>query len=88
MTKEQLSKLYDLVYTWGTYNEAGFNKYEEDLLLDIFGKDKLHMDKYNNAMMGNTCMMDQHGFIMYHCDVLSALSCAIENREQTWFEWD
>lgn len=86
MTNKEIESL---IYDWGTYNEHGFNKYEEDVLLEYIGKEhKLNMDKYHNAMMGNTCMMDQHGFVTYHCDILTAVLCAIENRDMYMHEWD
>ena len=36
------------------------------------------MDKFNDAMMGNTCQVSEEGkAIMYHCDVYKALNCGI-----------
>ena len=78
--------LSTIVNNWPTKYETGFLQSEIDEMLVWFGE--LNMDKWNSAMMGNTCMMAQEGIINYHCDVLSALTCALENRDQTLEEWD
>lgn len=79
--------LHDLIYKFPTKHEHGFIDTEIEELLSLF--ENLNMDKWNSAMMGNTCMMDeQDGIITYHCDVLTGLKCALENREQYSHEWD
>jgi hypothetical protein len=79
--------LEEIVYKYPTKHMIGFTELEQKEMLDLF--ENINMDKYNNAMMGNTCMMDaEDGIITYHCDVLTALKCAIENRNQTLLEWD
>ncbi len=80
--------LEKIVYEYPTKNKEGFIEEEMDALLSRFPKDQLNMDKWYGAMMGNTCMMRDGKFINYHCDVLLALKCALENREPTIFEWD
>jgi len=81
-------KLYDLVYSWSTESEHGFNYMEEEAIISKIGKEKMNMDKYNNAMRGNNCMFGKYGTIMYHCDIFMALTCGLENRDMTWLEWD
>jgi len=82
-----MKDLHSLVYDWPTKHKQGFIQSEIDELLSRF--DNLHMDKWHDAMMGNTCMLDEEdGFITYHIDVLTALRCAIDNRKQTWLEFD
>jgi len=79
--------LEEVVYNYPTKHKAGFIDIEIKELLDLF--ENLNMDKWNSAMMGNTCMMDEAGAIItYHCDVLTALKCTLENRDQTIEEWD
>ena len=79
--------LNELVYDYPTKHKAGFIQTEIEDLLSKF--ENLNMDKWDSAMMGNTCMMDANdGIISYHCDVLGALRCAIENRDLTLPEWD
>lgn len=47
------------------------------------------MDKYNNAMFGNTYMLSDEGkTITYHCDIITALLCGIEDRDIHLWEWD
>ncbi len=67
-------------------NKYGFTQEEIlDLLKDF---PTVNMDKFNNALMGNTCMMIDDELIQYHCDIDSALRCGIEDRELRIDEWD
>ena len=86
--KDFNKKLYDLVYNYPTKHKEGFIQTEQEELIKQFPD--INMDKYNNAMMGNTCMMDKEtgGFIIYHCDVLTALRCGLENRDMYAWECD
>jgi len=81
-------KLYDLVYTYKTKSEYGFISAEQEELLKQFPE--INMEKYENALCGITCMMDEetNGFIIYHCDILTALRCGLENRDMYAYEWD
>ena len=45
-------------------------------------------EKYDEAMWGNTCGMWDGKFVIYHCDVLKAIQCGIENRDLKLEEWD
>jgi len=86
--KEKLyKKIYDKVYNYKTKSEYGFIDSEiEDILKDFPG---INMKKFNDAMMGNTCMMsDDNKIINYHHDVEKAIRCGVENRDLTWLEWD
>jgi len=87
MTKEEKSLLYDRVYNSKTKSEYGLVETEiQDVLKDY---PDCNMEKYNDAMMGNTCMMnDDKETINYHCDVYSAILCGVENRDQMVQEWD
>jgi len=85
MEKDNKS-IEDYVYNYPTKYKEGFIQPEIDKLLSEFTG--LHMDKWDAAMMGNTCMTSEDGFIIYHCDIVTALKCALENRDQTFFEWD
>lgn len=80
-------ELRDLVYNYPTKHKEGFIASEEKELLSKFPN--INMEKYNDAMTCNTCMLDENdGVITYHYDILKALSCGIENREIRWFEFD
>jgi hypothetical protein len=86
MESTEYIQLEKLVYNYKTRNEAGFTAAEEKELLKQFPN--ISMDKYYDAMRGNTCMMGEGGIITYHCDILKALICGLENRELTLSEWD
>ncbi len=81
-----LDKLYCLVYSWPTKTANGFTTEESDKLLEKFPN--INMEKFNGALMGNTCMLLDGETIRYHCDILKALRCGIENRDLHLWEWD
>ena len=87
MTPIEKSLLYEKVYQYKSKSEHGLVDAEiQDILK---GYPDCNMEKYNSAMMGNTCMFeDDKGFINYHCDVYSAILCGVEDRELTIDEWD
>ena len=80
------NELHDLVYDWPTRHKEGFMPDELKEIRDKFPQ--MDMDKWDDAMMGNTCMMFEGQFCIYHCDVLVALRCGLEKRDQTLMEWD
>lgn len=69
-----------------TNSKYGFTNSEIEELLKKFPE--INMDKFNDAMFGNTCMVIDGETIKYHHDVRSALYCGIENRDQRIDEWD
>jgi len=74
------------VYNFKTKYQQGFIKSElEELLKEYVG---INMDKFNDALMGNTCMLIDNNVIMYHCDIEKALTCGMENRDLNSLEWD
>lgn len=83
----EYKELKDLVYNYPTKHKQGFIASEQKEILSKFPD--INMEKYNDAMMGNTCMLDENdGAIIYHCDILKALICGIEQRSLNVFEWD
>jgi hypothetical protein len=78
--------LQDIVYKWKTKYEEGFIQEEQEELIKRFPN--ININKYNEAMRGNTCMMRDEQIIIYHCDIYKALLCGIENRGLTQAEWD
>lgn len=82
------NKLYTLVYNWPTESERGFNHMEQAAIIAKIGKENMNMEKYDNAMTGITCITGLHGIITYHCDILTGLICALEDRDPTFLEWD
>ena len=81
-----MSKLEKLVYEYPTKYPEGFIWEEQKKLLLLFPK--INQDKYWEAMRGNTCIMRDGHIVSYHCDILTALHCGIENRDITEAEWD
>ena len=78
--------LESLVYNFKTKNKKGFTYADQKKLLKKFPK--INMQKYNSAMMGQTCIMINKELVTYHHDVLKALRCGLENRNLTEIEFD
>lgn len=75
-----------VVNSFKTKNKEGFTESELKEFLKSYPE--VNMDKFNNAMMGNTCMVIDNEIINYHCDVELALRCGLENRDPRPLEWD
>ena len=73
------------VYDYPTKHVQGFLGSE---IMTILEKYEIDNDKFFDALGVNTCMMIGGQAITYHCDILKGLRCVIENREQTFEEWD
>jgi hypothetical protein len=74
------------VYNYPTKHKEGFVQSEVDALL----KEYPHIDieKFNLALMGNTCLIKDDEVIQYHYDIEKALLCGIEKRNLRQLEWD
>jgi len=77
-----------VVYHTKTKYKEGFLSDEHKKLLDRFPTKYMNMDKYYDALNGITCMMMPEGIITYHCDIIKALNCGIEDRNLTLAEFD
>ena len=86
LSTEQYKELEELVYNYPTKNEHGFMWEEQNKLLEKYPD--INMDKFNDVLTGITCMSINGKLVIYHCDILNALICGIENRDQTVAEWD
>jgi hypothetical protein len=86
LTNAEYKKLEDLVYNYKTKYKAGFLASEQKELLEKFPE--INMDRYYDVLTGITCQMEAEGMVIYHCDILQALVCGLENREQYAEEWD
>jgi len=82
MSKE----IQDKVYTYKTKHKEGFLQTEIDTLLIDYPD--INMDMFNDALMGNTCILKDGKIVQYHCDIYKAIICGIENRGLTVNEWD
>lgn len=74
------------IYKYPTKSEYGFTDKEIKELLTLFPN--INMEKFNDALMGNTCMIIDNEIITYHCDIDKAIRCGVENRNLTQAEWD
>jgi len=81
-----MKTIYQIVYTYPTKNKEGFTPLETAELLKLFPE--MNMEKYNDAMMGNTGMIIDGEFITYPCDLFTAITCGVENRNMTSMEFD
>jgi hypothetical protein len=79
-------ELYNFIYTFPCKSKYGFNQDEINFVLSTF--DNINMDKYYDAMTGNTCVLDNELIITYRCDLLLGLKCGLENRNPKMHEFD
>lgn len=86
MKKDYKFNIREKVINFPTKNKEGFVQREIDLLLKDYPD--INMDKFNNALMGITCMVVDGEIVVYHCDIEKALVCGIENRGLYSWEWD
>ena len=74
------------VHTFKTKHKEGFTQLELSILLTSYPG--IDMEKFNNALMGNTCMGIDNQIIYYHHDIEKAIRCGMEKRNLTQEEWD
>jgi hypothetical protein len=75
----------EYINNYPTKHKEGFIGSE---IMDILEKHGVNNDKFFDALGINTCTIIDGDFITYHCDVLKGLYCVIEDREQSFEEWD
>lgn len=86
LTEKEYNKLKDKVYNFKTKHEMGFLQEEtKELLKDYPG---INMDKFYESTDGNTVQVKEDKIVEYHCDILLALVCGLENRDPHVGEWD
>lgn len=81
-------KLEEKIYTYPTKHKEGFTDEEVKKFLKEYPEVKDKMYRFNRAMIGNTCMIKDGEIINYHCDILTALRCTLEDRELKPYEFD
>jgi len=74
------------IYEYPTSHKEGFTCKELDEIISKFPD--MNNDKFNDAMRGNTCLVKDGDVVMYHCDILIAIRCGLENRDISFYEWD
>jgi len=75
----------EIVLNYKTKHLAGFTRVE---LLALLEKYSIDVDHFYDKLGVNTVMVIETEVVTYHCDILKGLRCVIENREQTYEEWD
>jgi len=78
--------LSDLVNKYPTKHQIGFTHQELISIMKMFPT--LNKDRFFDLLDGITCQTIEGEIITYHCDVLLALTCGLENRKPTGYEWD
>ena len=74
------------VYSYPTKHKEGFLKSEVDALLKEYPN--IDMEKFNSALMYNSCLMIDNDIVQYRNDIEKALLCGIEKRNIRQSEWD
>jgi hypothetical protein len=73
------------VHNYPTKHTQGFTGSE---IINILKKYDIDNTKFYTGLGVNTCMVINGESITYHCDILKGLRCVLENREQTFEEFD
>ena len=85
----KLEHIEDLVNNWPTKYKEGFTNLEITNIVNTIKVDNdFSHEKFDNAMMGNTCMVREGQAVMYDCDVIKGIQCGIEDRNLNVLEWD
>ena len=78
--------LEGLINNFPTIHKEGFTTFEIDKLIQLFPN--IEISKFDDALVGNTIMVKDGDYINYHCDIITALKCGLENRVINLSEWD
>lgn len=78
--------VHEKIYKFPTKHKEGFVQSEVQTLLKDYPD--IDMEKFNHALLGNTCMLKDGETVRYHCDIEKALICGIEKRNLRSGEWD
>jgi hypothetical protein len=62
------------VYNYPTKHKYGFIKSEIETLLKEYPID---IERFNQSMMGHTCMLIENETIWYHCDIIKAIKYSV-----------
>lgn len=81
-----MKNISKFVNEYKTKHKHGFTNSELNKIITIFPE--MNADKFNSAFSGNTCMKIGNDLIHYHCDVITALRCGLENRDMLPHEFD
>ena len=86
-TKKEGFNIDKFVLGYKTKHAQGFTDSELKAIKEEFPFE-FNEDKFNNALMGITCMVIDDESVVYHCDIITAFYCGVENRGMKWYEWD
>ena len=78
--------LDSVINNFQTKHKEGFTTEELDKLTDLYPG--INCSKFDDALIGNTCIVRDDDVLNYKHDVLTALRCGIESREINIKEWD
>lgn len=79
-------ELEEFINNYPTKYPEGFMPKEVQEILKKFPK--INMKKFYDALCGNTCTMREGELTTYHCDLITAIRCGVENRDIKLSEWD
>lgn len=74
-----------IVEHFPTKHKEGFTSKE---IITFIEEHKLNQELFFEKLGINTGMLKEGECLTYHCDILTAFKCILENREKTIYEWD
>lgn len=86
LSAEDYKKIEKKVNTFKTKYKIGFTQEEIEELLKSYPN--VNKDKFSEATDGNTVQLRDDKIVQYHCDIIKAIVCGLENRRLRASEWD
>lgn len=87
LSREEMLEIQQVVDNFKTESTHGFTIEEIDTLIEPY-KSRMNMKKFNDAMTGHTCHVENKKVRFYVTDVYTALLCGLENRGFKMWEFD
>lgn len=83
-------RVHDYISTYPLLHEQGYTGEELEFVLNEIKSNfpDFNQSKFDDNMMGNTCMVIDGKAIMYYWDVSQAMMCGLEDRNLRIDEWD
>lgn len=82
--------VYSTVHNCPSIHKQGLLRKEIYSLLDSLVEQgiELNKERFDDALMGCTCLVIGGMHVIYRQDIVNALNCAIEDRDLNFGEWD
>lgn len=89
LTTAQWKRVYNAIFDYPSQHDDGLTHYEINCIIDDVSKDHpFNRNRYEDAMMGVRYKTVQGQSVFRISDVVSAITCGLENRKLRVYEWN